>query len=916
MVRTRIARSLASVVLSAALAIGPVGAQAPTDTPTSGPSDFNFRVKLDGSSKGPVTPEDPDADMRVTIFGPLSGRVNQPFEMAAAASNAPNPSVNWQEAPDSAPIPAGLEISRTSGTISGVRQAPGLTPILKIRATSAAKTADSPPFRILFRDAGATGTATIAAGPGTVGTSYAVTGSTSGIDGSPTWAVASGQLPAGLALSPTGTISGTPERAGTWSGIALVATGVNDAAITPTFSITISEPAAGPLAVHAANASGNVGTFLRATAVATGGRKPYAFAMTAGAVPPGMAFDAASASLQGVPTSTGTWAGITIAATDAGGATATATLSVTVGERLPFSLSAQQVHHAVAGSPKAVYVTPVGAQGAVTYALSAGTLPPGMSHSTATGAISGTPTQEGTWDGIIVTGTDTGSRSASTQPITIIVEAAPPFAVYAPLGTVPFNVEKTFQVTTSVAASYTYAWVPGSAPQATDGVTLDPATGAIKVKRNVAGTTGYYRVAATQTSGPQAGKSANSNTFYFNVQSTGRFEVSMPDEIGPATVGEPYSVAFGVRGLNGTGPVTGPIVWTTSSALPAGIRLDPESGRLEGVASAASNGLVGVNVKATDAEGRTADAPFFYIQSAYPTQVAWETGYPKSSYSVRQGILFRGRQTHPEPNKARIDSWSYRSWEADYSKRRTVSARVYLKGSASKLAASSTYIGGTLFDYQAARTRYKGQPGYQMGWGDKRISQPGDPDDTGEYTVALVLEDARGKPAATSTATFRIAGPLTLRDYLSRPATDTNWQSNYQYGTCSYGATYVPAGTDGVEGLDEVRVVTVPGAYLSLKPLFNNDPDGTAMPYFVQMPWPGNEVPELPPQQYTTDRHQALGLYGGGSGVSRTQAPGFYKNVVAIYDGFLDVYTYYNVKTMVNPPGTSCNTSQPGSWNN
>lgn len=903
-----------SILLSAWLGAAPVVAQ---DSPYFRWNVFGAGTQQTTSPTPPTPPTTPNnAEMLVQINGPLSARVSESFSMTPTAINPPAGTLAWSMAEDSSPLPVGLGVDSSSGRISGTRSSPGLTPVLKIKASNPAKSASSAPFRILFRPAGATGTASMPVSSGRVGQGYNVAGSTADMDTPVVWALASGSLPPGLSLSSQGTLQGIPTTAGTYPGISFVVTGPTDAVVTPTYSITIQPPLTPTLGIASASITGNVGTYLKAGPRAFGGTAPYTYTLSSGTPPLGLAFNASTGEFEGIPAVAGTTNDLVVEARDATNASAVATVSIAIGAPLPFTLQAPSPTNGFVGSPMTVSVTPYNAQGAVAYALLAGNLPPGMAVSASDGAIRGTPTTTGTYGGIVIQGVDEANRAATTNVLTLVVAQPQPFYVNVPSGSAPFNTQRTFQATTTQAGTYSYAWDVDSVPTPPAGVSLNPSTGLITVQRNIGGSTGYLRIAATQTSGPNAGRTEKSNSFYYNIESTGTFEIVMPDEIGPATVGEPYSIAFAARGTGGTGPVTGPLVWSTTYTLPAGLTLNPETGRIEGTPTTATASWTWTRVKATDALGRTATTPDFWMRAANTPSIAWSTGSgkPEAGYKVRRSFLLRADFKNASPSLAKVETWAYRSWEASTANRRIVNHRAYMTGAGGLVY--TTGIGSGSIDANFTKTRYSGQAGYAMGLFDTRISQVGDVNDMGSYTVTMNYEDARGKVAKTEPTTFNITGPLKLIDYVSNPAQDYNFTTNYVYGTCGYGATYVPAGTDGVEGLDEIRIVAVPNSRLSLDPVFENDPYNSAMPYFDQKPWPGgnNGVPELPGQAGAPGRHLALGLYGHGAGIPSTQAPGFYKNLVGIYDGEVDVYTYYNVKTLLNPAGGSCNTSS-GAWN-
>jgi Putative Ig domain len=144
------------------------------------------------------------------------------------------------------------------------------------------------------------------------------------------WTVASGDLPAGLTLSTSGTISGTPMTA----GIANFTVQVSDAAATPhstigKLSLTIS---GGSLKITSVTPpTGTVGTAYQYQLAASGGVPPYSWALASGSSPlPGGLTVSSAGVVSGTPTASGTF-GPQIQVTDA-------TSSNTVSQNLNFSI--------------------------------------------------------------------------------------------------------------------------------------------------------------------------------------------------------------------------------------------------------------------------------------------------------------------------------------------------------------------------------------------------------------------------------------------------------------------------------------------------------------------------------------------------------------------------------------------------
>jgi len=381
-------------------------------------------------------------------------------------------------------LPAGLSLDKSAGTITGTPSATGSFSFT-VTATDSLLSSGSQSYVVVINPPPSF---TSGALPnGNVNQSYSQTIGTSGGTSPLSFSVSAGALPAGLTLSSSGVIGGTPMAAGSFNFTITVTDGAG-AAASQAYTLTVnSSGSALQISTSSPLPNGTVGTAYSQTLAATGGTQPYTWSISGGALPAGLLLSPATGAISGTPNTAGT-ANFTVQVADsASGKTsqafvltinpASGTLAITTSSPLP---------NGTAGTAYSQTLAATGGAPPYTWSVISGALPSGISLNVSSGSLTGTPASAGTFTFTVQVSDKNSLKASKSFAVTV---AGPTgsltitTASVLPNGSAGTAYSQTL-IATGGRQPYTWSITAGALP---GGLQLNPTTGVISGTPNSAG---------------------------------------------------------------------------------------------------------------------------------------------------------------------------------------------------------------------------------------------------------------------------------------------------------------------------------------------------------------------------------------------------------------------------------------------
>ncbi len=615
-----------------------------TGTPTlNGP--YTFQVRVTDAIGGVAT-----ATFAVTITGvaPLTitttelpaAQIGQSYTAQLAVTGGVAP---YQLSLIGGSLPPGLTLL-SGGTITGTPTQLGNFSFI-VRVVDNFGSASNTSLTIAVNATGLTIT-TSALPAAQLGQFYQAQLAAAGGTGTNTWSVAGGNLPLGITLSSGGLLSGLPTNGGSFEVLFRVTDSAGLTA-TRTLTLAVGSNILGFLTTSLPQAY--IGQVYSAQLQVGGGASPYTFTVLSGTLPAGLSLSPFSGQITGTPVAS-SFASITFRVTDATGASAQVTLSLSVGQStLQFTTAAL-----LNASLNQAYSFPIQVSGGLspyTYTITSGTVPNGLNLNPSTGLLTGTPTQAGLYSFVVRVQDSASATVVRNFEITVLnssfritTTSLPNGRVNAPYLQVIETQGGLSPVRLEIASTLVSGFPPPGLVLSQNGTLQGTPT-----------TLGNYTFTVRATDAQNLAVQAN-YTITIQPPAPVITQTSLPQ----GAVGQAYQQTFSATGGSGSG-FTYSLV---TGVLPPGISLAP-NGSLAGNPTQAGNFTFTVRV--SDSAQQNSDATFTLViaQAAQPLSVSALAPPPGVLYFPYNFNLSAtgGREPYvwslvsgPLPNGLRIDS--------------------------------------------------------------------------------------------------------------------------------------------------------------------------------------------------------------------------------------------------------------------
>ncbi|NPV89256.1 MAG: hypothetical protein HPY50_00590 [Firmicutes bacterium] len=458
-----------------------------TGTPTAG-GRFNVEITVTDSDHISVA-EDfllYITDLDITTTSLPRGLAGEPYNATVEASGGAG-SYTWS----ASGLPAGLNIS-SSGQITGIPTEGGSFSV-EITVTDSDHIGAVATFLLYITDLEIT---TTSLPKGLAGEPYSATVEASGGTGSYTWSAAG--LPAGLGISSSGQITGTPTMGGSFNvKITVIDNDNTDAEVDLLLYISDLDITTTSLP------SGLTGKPYSTALEASGGKGSYTW--SASGLPAGLSISS-SGQITGTPTMGGSFnVEITVTDSDQIGIVASLLLYISDLDITTTSLADGAVGVSYNQTMQA-------SGGIVPYTWSATGLTPGLSIS-GSGQITGTPTEGGSFN-VEITVTDSSHIGVAKGLLLYITELGI-ITTSLPDGTVGVTYNQTMQASEGILP---YTWSASGLPA---GLTINPGSGVITGTPTQSGT------AQVQITVHDSRTSSDSRTYQLTIKPGGSTQVTV-----------------------------------------------------------------------------------------------------------------------------------------------------------------------------------------------------------------------------------------------------------------------------------------------------------------------------------------------------------------------------------------------------